>query len=208
MAYGTACMIECSLAQVRNICTVLIKNARLKSTNHAVFMLQASYFLLEYRPRRSVVIQAHMKLYKPKDLGSFFCETSFTLFNINKSSRAHEFTSGFLVGSMLLIFSVFCAVLLRILTFLVPCCDVRYHFRIETMFGSSLSPVVCKRVRVFFMFVYVSWCVLGIVLVFVMCIVYPMLPFSLDCPFFVMTVWCSLMFMHSPCIMGISIFYN
>ena len=72
MAYGTACMIECSLAQVRNICTILIKNARLKSTNHAVFMLQASYFLLEDRPRRSDVLQAHMKLYEPKDLESFY----------------------------------------------------------------------------------------------------------------------------------------
>ena len=208
MAYGIACMIECSLAQVRNICTILIKNARLKSTNRAqssCFKLHTSCWsigpggLLFYRPTWNYI--------NPKILGPFIYETSFTLFNINKSSRAHEFTSGFLVGSMLLIFSVFYVVLLRILTFLVSCCDVRYHFRIQTMFGSSLFPVVCKRVR-FFTFVYVSWCALGIVLVFVMCIVYPMLPFSLDCPFFVMTVWCSLTFMYSPCIMGISIFYN
>jgi hypothetical protein len=40
---------------------------------------------------------------------------------------------------VLLIFLVFCVVLLCVL---VPCCDVRYDFRIKTMFGSSLHPVV------------------------------------------------------------------
>ena len=30
-------------------------------------------------------------------------------------------------------------------TFWVPCCDVRYDFRIQSMFGSSLPPVVCMR---------------------------------------------------------------
>jgi len=51
--------------------------------------------------------------------------------------------SRFLVGSMLLIvlvFCVFCAC-----TFWVPCCDVRYDFQINAMFGSSLPPVVCRR---------------------------------------------------------------
>jgi len=48
-----------------------------------------------------------------------------------------------LVGSVLLIFF---GVLLCVFTFWVPCfCDVRYHFRIKTMFGSSLLPVVCRR---------------------------------------------------------------
>jgi len=32
------------------------------------------------------------------------------------------------------------------------CCDVRYDFRIETMFGSSLSPVICRRAHVLFAF--------------------------------------------------------
>ena len=118
------------------------------------------------------------------------------------------FTPSFLVRSMLLIFSVFCVVLLRILTFRVPCCDVRHNFRIKTMFGSSLSPVVRRRVRVLFTFACVSWCVLGIVLVFVLCIVFLIMPFSLDCPSYVITVCCSLTFIHSPCIMGISKFYN
>ena len=51
-----------------------------------------------------------------------------------------------MAGSLLLMFLVFCVLLFCVLTFLTPCCDVRYDFRITTMFGSSLSPVVCRRV--------------------------------------------------------------
>ena len=47
----------------------------------------------------------------------------------------------FLVGSVLQIFLVFCVVLFCLFTFWVRRCDVRYHFRIKTMFGSSLPPV-------------------------------------------------------------------
>ena len=43
------------------------------------------------------------------------------------------------------IFSVFVVVLLCVLTFLVPCYDVRYDFIIKT---KSLPPVVCWRVHV------------------------------------------------------------
>jgi len=50
----------------------------------------------------------------------------------------------FLVESVFLIFLVFCVVLLCVFTFWVPCCDARYDFRIETMFCSSLHPVVCR----------------------------------------------------------------
>ena len=39
---------------------------------------------------------------------------------------------------MLFEFSLQCFVLLCVLKFWVPCCDVRYDFRIKTMFGSSL----------------------------------------------------------------------
>ena len=46
------------------------------------------------------------------------------------------------------IFSVFCVVLLCVLTFWVPCCDVRYNFCIKSMLGLSLPPVVCGRVHV------------------------------------------------------------
>jgi hypothetical protein len=41
-------------------------------------------------------------------------------------------------------------VLLCVLTFLAPCCDVRYDLHIMRMFGSSLPPVVCvlaKKVK-------------------------------------------------------------
>jgi hypothetical protein len=39
------------------------------------------------------------------------------------------------------IYLVFCVVLFCLFTFWVRRCDVRYHFRIKTMFGSSLPPV-------------------------------------------------------------------
>jgi len=44
----------------------------------------------------------------------------------------------------------FCVVLLWVFTFLVLCCDVRYDFRIKTMFDSSLPPIVCRRAHVLF----------------------------------------------------------
>ena len=37
--------------------------------------------------------------------------------------------------------------LLCVFTFLVPCCDVGYDFRIKTMFDSPVSPVVCRMVH-------------------------------------------------------------
>ena len=81
-----------------------------------------------------------------------------------------------LVGSVLLIFLVFsCFVLCYYVpkfTFWVPCCDVRYDFRIKTMFGSSLPPVVCRRDHVLFtlfVFVCVQCCLTHIVFFFVLC---------------------------------------
>jgi hypothetical protein len=48
----------------------------------------------------------------------------------------------FLVGSVLLVFLSFvCVILLCVFTFLVPCCDVRYDFRINTM---SLLPCLIR----------------------------------------------------------------
>ena len=47
------------------------------------------------------------------------------------------------------------------LMFCIPCCDVGNDFRIKTMFGSSLRPVVCRRDHVLFtLFVFVCmwWC--------------------------------------------------
>jgi hypothetical protein len=64
---------------------------------------------------------------------------------------------------------VFCAVLLCVFTFWVACCDVRYDFRIKTMFSSSLPPVVCRRTYVYLCYLclfvysdvqYILYCVL------------------------------------------------
>jgi hypothetical protein len=47
--------------------------------------------------------------------------------------------------TVLLIFLVVCVVQLCVFTFSVPCCEVRYDFRIKTMIGSSLRAIVCKK---------------------------------------------------------------
>ena len=98
----------------------------------------------------------------------------------------------------LLIISFFCVVLLCVFTFWVPCWDVYYDFRIKTMFGSSLPPVVFRRVHVLFtlfVFVFAQWCPMHIVLRFCFCFcfcffgflrfVYPVLPVSLGCLFLI-----------------------
>ena len=54
------------------------------------------------------------------------------------------------MGFALLIFLAFCVVLLCVFAFLVPCCDVHYDFRIQTMFGSSLPPFACRKAHVLF----------------------------------------------------------
>ena len=66
--------------------------------------------------------------------------------------------------------------------------EFRYDFNIETMSGSSLPPVICRRAHVLFMlFVFVcsSRCPTHIVWCFCFVslhLVHPMLPVSLDCP--------------------------
>jgi len=89
---------------------------------------------------------------------------------------------------MLHLFLAFCVVLLCFFTFCVRICEVRYDFRIETMFGVSLPPVVRMRVHglfTLFVFVCVCWCPKHIVLS-ICCVfrrlIYPMLPVSQDCP--------------------------
>jgi hypothetical protein len=48
------------------------------------------------------------------------------------------------MGYVLLIFlGFYYVVLLCAITFLVPCCGIHFGFRMKTMFGSSLPPVVC-----------------------------------------------------------------
>jgi hypothetical protein len=51
---------------------------------------------------------------------------------------------------LLLFFLFVCFVLLCDFTFLVPWCDVRYDFRIKTMFGSCLTPVVHRMAYVLY----------------------------------------------------------
>ena len=91
----------------------------------------------------------------------------------------------FCVGSVLLIISVFCVVLLCVFSY----CDVRYNFRIQTMFCSSLPSVVCRSVHVLFtlfVFIFVQWCPTHNVLCFIFLLfMYSMLPVSLDCHFFI-----------------------
>jgi hypothetical protein len=43
------------------------------------------------------------------------------------------------------LFLGFCIVLLCVFTVCIPCCDVSYDFRMKSMIGSSLPPVVCRR---------------------------------------------------------------
>jgi hypothetical protein len=58
-------------------------------------------------------------------------------------------------GIRVAIFLFFCIVLLCVFTFLLPCCDIHYDSCIETMFGSSIPPVVCRRVHdLFTLFVF------------------------------------------------------
>ena len=52
-----------------------------------------------------------------------------------------------------------------VFTFRVSCCNVCYDFLIKTMFGSSLPPVVCRRVRVLFTLfvgIFVVFCYSGV----------------------------------------------
>ena len=77
------------------------------------------------------------------------------------------------VGLVLLIFLVFCVVLLCVFTFWVSCCDVRYDFHIKTIFGSCYLQFFVS----FALFLFVS--------VVFLRLVYPMLSVSLDCPFLI-----------------------
>jgi hypothetical protein len=81
-------------------------------------------------------------------------------------------------------------------TLFVQCCDVRYDFRLNTIFSSSLPPFVCRRYHILFtLFVFlrivtsathiVVCFVFCFCFVFILCLVCPMLPLSLDCPFLI-----------------------
>ena len=73
----------------------------------------------------------------------------------------------------------------------VPCCDVRYDFRIKKMFGSSLHPVVCRRAHVLFtlcLFVHGgvqhTLCCVFVLFYFVLCTLCWQV-FFLVCPFLI-----------------------
>ena len=88
---------------------------------------------------------------------TWFCKTIRTMFVFYKECLLQDASTwvhtGFLVGSVILIFLVFCVVLSYVFTFWLPCCHVRYDFRIKTMFGwYLLPPVVCRRAHWFFFY--------------------------------------------------------
>jgi hypothetical protein len=69
--------------------------------------------------------------------------------------------------------------------------DFCYDFRMKTMFGSSLPPVICRRAHVSFTLVVFVWysgvihilCCVFVLFFFSSCV--PMLPVSLYCPFLI-----------------------
>ena len=81
-------------------------------------------------------------------------ERMVTVDNLYKKEDPTALSNTFLVGSVLLIISVLCAVPLCVFTFWVPCCDDRFDFRFFAflMFGSSLDQVVSGKVHVRFVF--------------------------------------------------------
>ena len=107
-----------------------------------------------------------------------------------------EHLSSLLVLSMvsvLLIFLVFGVVLLCVFTFWVSCCVVHDDFRIKTMFGSSLPQLFVGGLMSNLLYSclvaycgvwHILWC-LFVLLFFFLCLVYPILPVSLDCPFLI-----------------------
>jgi hypothetical protein len=80
-------------------------------------------------------------------------------------------------------------ILLCVFTFWVPCCDVRYDLRIRIRFSSSLPPVVCMGgsclIHIICVCLHTMMSKLGTHIVFCfvcLCLVYPILPVSLECP--------------------------
>ena len=95
------------------------------------------------------------------------------------------------MGFVMLLFLVFCVVLLYFFTFLIPCCDVRYDFRIKRC-SSFLYLQLCIQGLVSYLRYLCLLAHSGVqhILGCVFCLVcpqlvYPMLPVSLDCSFFI-----------------------
>ena len=94
----------------------------------------------------------------------------------------------FLARSVLLNFLVFWVVLLCVFTLWVPCCDVRYDFRIKTMFGCFHLRLfvggLTSYLRYLCLFVHSGvqhiLCCVFVLFFFILCTL--MLSVSLDCP--------------------------
>jgi hypothetical protein len=122
---------------------------------------------------------------------------------------AYESTPGFLVGSVLLILLVLVfsyVVLLCVFTFLVACCDVRYNFRIKTMFASSLSSVVCMRVHILSCFCVFLDILMSNILLLLFFLVFCVVFFALYQVVLVAwtnRIWNKLLYKHTMYVMGI-----
>jgi hypothetical protein len=91
---------------------------------------------------------------------------------------------------VLLIFLAFCVVLWCVFTFVVLSCDVRYAFGIKTMFVFTSSFFVGELMSYLhylclFSYSGIQHTLCCVFVLFVLCLVYPMLPVSLDCPFLI-----------------------
>ena len=106
--------------------------------------------------------------------------------------RKHLISPRFLVGSVLFIVLDF-VLSYYVSTFWVPCCDVRYDFRIKTY---SVRPTLQLFVRGLVSYLHYLClfayngvqhilCCVFVLFVFVLCLVYSILSAYLDCPFLI-----------------------
>ena len=77
---------------------------------------------------------------------------------------------------------------------LVPCGDVCYDFHIKTKFGSSLPPESYLRYLCLFTYSNVQYVVFCFVCLRLVC---TMLPVSLDCPFLIVALVFSSVYLHN-----------
>ena len=105
------------------------------------------------------------------------------------------------MGSLLLIFIVFCVVLLCVFTFCVPCCGDRYDFRIKRCSVRLCLQLFVEGLMSYLRYLYllahsgvqhILYC--GFAL-----FVFVLLPVPLDCPFLIApSVFSNVFFLLSP----------
>jgi hypothetical protein len=132
-----------------------------------------------------IYIYIYVFYYKSKFISILICFHSFFTLVVNKISQvfiyytAKKSIGQFLTPNFLKKFGI---------NVVIMCMsDFNYNFHIKTMFGSSLPQIVCRRAHVF---IYIICVCLRIVVSNAYCVVFlrlvsPVLPVSLDCPFFV-----------------------